>query len=64
MIFSHLSTAGGAGLEFWVNDNSLPHWIHFQQKNMASRAMNYNDLLTVHDISQGLKGKTVLLLQI
>ncbi|MFA6096606.1 MAG: phosphoglycerate kinase [Candidatus Paceibacterota bacterium] len=61
-IFSHLSTAGGAGLEFWVNDRSFTALDSFPSRDAAYKAANYSELLTVYDINQGLKDKTVTII--
>lgn len=58
-VFSHLSTAGGAGLEYWINDHGFTALDSFPSRNSLVKSRNYGDLLTIRDIRRELKDRTV-----
>lgn len=60
--FDYLSTAGGAGLEFWHNDKSFICLDSFPTYDANPIASGYANLMSIDDIGRNIKGKIVLLI--
>jgi len=58
-VFTHLSTAGGAGLELWTNENGFTALNSFPSRSNGNEIAGYNNLMTIRDIRLELKNKIV-----
>ena len=61
-IFDHLSTAGGAGLDFWCDEKSFTSLDSFPTYDRRPISDRYENLLTVKHLGNDIFGKIVIII--